>query len=124
MRVRMEAVLSGTAKNAKKGKTVQFARSENRMSIKYNMKNPLWEKDPQKAKIEFCKYLERRRKQLLKWKTSSDRAQGIRDELLILISAILGEDTHLLCIASLIPNDKRELFEHQLDLFDFSVCDK
>lgn len=81
------------------------------MGVKYNMKNPLWEKDPQKAKEGFCKYLERRRKQLLKWRPSTDRGQGIRDELLILINAILGEDIHLLCMASLVPKGQREFFE-------------
>jgi hypothetical protein len=78
--------------------------------MKYDMKNPLWETNPQKAKNELCKYLERRRKQLLKWEPSNDRAQGIRDELLILVNALLGNDTHLLCIASLIPSEKRKAF--------------
>lgn len=83
------------------------------MGIKYNLKNPLWEKKPQEAKEGFRKYLLRRQKQLLKWKPSTDRGQGIRDELLILINAILGEDTHLLCMASLIPKDMRKKFEQK-----------
>lgn len=79
--------------------------------MKYNLKNPIWEKKPQEAKEGFRKYLLRRQKQLQKWKPSTDRAQGIRDELLILINAILGEDTHMLCMASLIPKGQREFFE-------------
>jgi hypothetical protein len=81
------------------------------MTIKYNLKNPLWQTNPQKAHEELCKYLERRRKQLSKWQPSSDRGQGIRDELLILVEALLGYDPHLLCIASLIPKEHRKAFD-------------
>ena len=69
--------------------------------MKFNLKNcpdSEWKKG-------FEKILKRRRKQLEKWKPTTNRGQGIKDELLILINDLLGEDTRLLCLASLIPKE-------------------